>query len=280
MIDLHTHSIFSDGSLTPEELVDQACAGGLRAVALTDHDTTAGLPRFLKAAEGRPVRAIAGVEISADFSPGTLHMLGYFIRTEDSPLEERLVWIREGREKRNAEILTRLNALGFPIVWEEVSRHAGTDVVGRPHFAQALLDRGIVKTKDEAFDRYLGKGRPAYAQRRRFSLEDSIALIRAAGGVAVLAHPSTLGLDDTELRALIGRLAERGLSGVEAYYSEHSNGLQQAYIRLANEFGLVATGGSDFHGALTPDIQLGRGFGGLCVPDEVVEQLEACRPTL
>jgi predicted metal-dependent phosphoesterase TrpH len=277
MIDLHSHSIFSDGSLTPEELIEQACAAGLSAVALTDHDTTAGLPRFLKAAEGRKVRAIAGVEISADFSPGTMHMLGYFIRPDDLPFEERLVWIREGREKRNAEILEKLNALGFKIAWEEVAQHAGADVVGRPHFAQVLLDRGIVKTKDEAFDRYLGKGKPAYAERRRFSTEDSIALIRAAGGVAVLAHPFTLGLDDAGLRALVGRLAGQGLGGIEVYYSEHSSGLQQAYSRLADEFGLVATGGSDFHGALAPDIKLGSGFGGLRVPDEVVEKLEARR---
>ncbi|MBU1908850.1 MAG: PHP domain-containing protein [Verrucomicrobia bacterium] len=278
MIDLHAHSIFSDGSLTPEELIEQACAAGLRAVALTDHDTTAGLSRFLAAAEGRPVRAIPGVEISADFSPGTMHMLGYFIRPADPALEERLVWIREGRDKRNAEILGKLNALGFSIAWDEVARHAGADVVGRPHFAQVLLERDIVKTKDEAFDRYLGKGKPAYAERRRFSIEDSIALIRAAGGVSVLAHPFTLGLDDARLRLLVERLAGQGLGGLEVYYSEHSSGLQQAYSRLAADFGLVATGGSDFHGALTPDVKLGSGFGGLRVPDEVVEKLEARRP--
>jgi len=279
MIDLHSHSIFSDGSLTPEELIEQACAAGLRAVALTDHDTTAGLPRFLKAAEGRTVRAIPGVEISADFSPGTMHMLGYFIRPDDPALEERLVWIREGRDQRNAEILGKLNALGFHIAWDEVARHAGADVVGRPHFAQVLLERGMVKTKDEAFDLYLGKGKAAYAERRRFSTEDSIALIRAAGGVAVLAHPFTLGLDDAALRSLIERLAGQGLGGIEVYYSEHSSGLQQAYSRLAEEFGLVATGGSDFHGALASDIRLGSGFGGLRVPDEVVEKLEARRPS-
>ncbi|MBP7830753.1 MAG: PHP domain-containing protein [Kiritimatiellae bacterium] len=278
MIDLHSHTIFSDGSLTPEELVDQACAAGLTAVALTDHDTTAGLPRFLKAAEGRPVRAIPGVEISADFSPGTMHMLGYFIRPDDAVLEERLAWIREGRDKRNAEILAKLNALGFGIEWNDVAKHAGADVVGRPHFAQVLLERGIVKTKDEAFDQYLGKGRAAYAERRRFSTEDSIALIRAAGGVAVLAHPFTLGLDDARLRELVQRLAGQGLGGLEVYYSEHSANLQQAYMKLAQDFGLVATGGSDFHGALAPDIKLGSGFGGLRVPDEVVEKLEARRP--
>lgn len=278
MIDLHAHSIFSDGSLTPEQLVDLACAAGLTAVALTDHDTTAGLPRFLAAAAGRPVRAVPGVEISADFSPGAMHMLGYFIQPGHSAFDEKLAWIREGRDQRNAEILGKLNAMGFGIAWDEVARHAGADVVGRPHFAQVLLERGIVKTKDEAFDLYLGKGKPAYAERRRFSTEDSIALIRAAGGVAVLAHPFTLGLDDAGLRALLGRLAAEGLGGIEVYYSEHSANLQQAYSRLAEEFGLVATGGSDFHGALAPDIKLGSGFGGLRVPDEVVEKLEARRP--
>ena len=277
MIDLHTHTIFSDGSLTPEELVEQACSIGLSAVALTDHDTTAGVPRFLAAAHGRPVRAIPGVEISADFSPGAMHMLGYFIRPDDAALAERLRWIREGRDLRNAEILRKLNALGLTLEWDEVAKHAGADVVGRPHFAQAMIERKYVGDKNEAFDRYLGKGKAAYAERKRFTPEDSIGLIRAAGGVAVLAHPFTLGLDEAGLRALVGQLAEQGLGGIEVYYSEHSANLQQAYMKLAGEFNLVATGGSDFHGALAPDIKLGSGFGGLRVPDEVVGKLEARR---
>lgn len=278
MIDLHVHSIFSDGSLTPEELIEQACLVGLRALALTDHDTTAGLLRFLAAAAGRAIRAIPGVEISAEFSPGTLHLLGYFVRPDDVALNEGLAWIRGGRALRNAEILRKLQKLGLALTWEEVVRHAGSEVVGRPHFAQALLARGYVSTKDEAFDRYLGKGKPAYAERRRFTPEDSVRLIREAGGVPVLAHPFTLHLDSTGLRQLIESLMAEGLAGLEAYYPEHTPDLQQAYARLAGELGLVATGGSDFHGELAPDIRLGSGFGDLQVPDDVVERLEARRP--
>lgn len=278
MIDLHMHSTFSDGSLTPEELLKEAASQGLSAIALTDHDTTGGLSRFVKAAGGGPVRAITGVEISADFKPGTMHMLGYFIEPENAEFEARLRWIREGREMRNAEILEKLQKLGMKIAWDEVKAHAGEDVVGRPHFAQVMLEKGYVANKDEAFDRFLGKGKPAYAERRRLSALDSVAMIVAAGGVPVIAHPFTLGISDAELRKLLGELHEAGLQGVEVYYSEHAAPMVDKYGKLAGELGLVATGGSDFHGAMAPGIRMGRGFGNLQVPDEVVPALEARRP--
>ena len=189
MIDLHVHSTFSDGSFTPEELIGEAARIGLSAIALTDHDTTDGVPRFTAAAVSTSIRAIAGVEISADVKSGTMHMLGYMIDPDNQTLIERLKWLREGREVRNAEILEKLNKLGFGLTWEEVAAFAGEDVVGRPHFAQALLARDLVKDKNEAFDKYLGKGKPAYADRRRMTPENSIQLIREAGGVPVLAHP-------------------------------------------------------------------------------------------
>lgn len=278
MIDLHMHSTFSDGSLTPEELLKEAASQGLSAIALTDHDTTGGLSRLVKAAGGGPVRAITGVEISADFKPGTMHMLGYFIEPENAEFEGRLRWIREGREMRNAEILEKLQKLGMKIAWDEVKAHAGEDVVGRPHFAQVMLEKGYVANKDEAFDRFLGKGKPAYAERRRLSALDSVAMIVAAGGVPVIAHPFTLGISDAELRKLLGELHEAGLQGVEVYYSEHAAPMVEKYGKLAGDLGLVATGGSDFHGAMAPGIRMGRGFGNLQVPDEVVPALEARRP--
>ncbi len=277
MIDLHVHSTFSDGSLTPEQLVDEAVRAGLSALALTDHDSTGGLGRFLAAARGKPLKAVPGVEISADFKQGTMHMLGYFIRPEHAELNESLRWIREGREIRNQEILHKLNRLGFMITWEEVASYAGEDVVGRPHFAQALLAHKYVANKDEAFDKYLGKGKPAYAERRRFSPEDSIRLIRAASGIPVLAHPFTLNLSKKALRELVGGLRDQGLQGIEVYYPEHAPEMQAQYAALARELALVATGGSDFHGAMTPDIKLGRGFGALEVPDEALHALEVLR---
>jgi len=279
MIDLHMHSTFSDGSLTPEELVKEAERQKLTAIALTDHDTTSGLSRFLSAGEKSSVRTLPGVEISADFSPGTMHMLGYFVDPLDETLERKLKWIREGRESRNQEILKKLRDLGCDIEWKEVAGYAGEDVVGRPHFAQALLAHDYVSTKNEAFEKYLGKGKAAYADRRRFTPEDSIALIRSAGGVPVLAHPFTLQVSKDELRKLVGELAEQGLQGIEVYYSEHKKNAVERYSQFAKDFGLVMSGGSDFHGAMAPDIKLGRGFGNLRVPDELLPALEARRPT-
>ena len=277
MIDLHTHSTFSDGSLTPEELIQEAVRAGLSAIALTDHDTTAGVPRLMAAAASTSVRAIAGVEISADVKSGTMHMLGYMIDPENHTLIERLKWLREGREVRNAEILEKLNRLGFGLTWEEVAAFAGEDVVGRPHFAQALLARKLVKDKDEAFDKYLGKNKPAYADRRRMSPENSIQLIRGAGGIPVLAHPFTLNLSADALKKQVAELRDFGLGGIEVFYSEHTPPMTSQYLNLTKELGLVATGGSDFHGAMNPDVRLGSGFGSLQVADEIVSQLDARR---
>jgi len=275
MIDLHVHSTFSDGSLTPEELISEAVRIGLSAIALTDHDTTAGVSRCIAATASTSVRAIAGVEISADVKSGTMHMLGYMIDPANQTLIERLKWLREGREVRNAEILEKLNKLGFGLTWEEVTAFAGEDVIGRPHFAQALLARGLVKDKNEAFDKYLGKGKPAYADRRRMTPENSIRLIRGAGGVPVLAHPFTLNLYAEALKKRVAELRDFGLGGIEVFYSEHTPQMTSQYMNLAGELGLVATGGSDFHGAMNPDIKLGSGFGSLQVPDEVLAQLFA-----
>lgn len=278
MIDLHTHSTFSDGSYTPEELLQLALDTGLTAIALTDHDSTNGVPRFLAAAHAKPIKAITGVEISADFHPGTMHILGYFMNPRDPALNEHLAWIRGGREARNQEILHKLNQLGLHLTWQEVASCAGEDVVGRPHFAQALITRGYVSGKDEAFDKYLGRGKPAYANRRRLTPSASINLIRESGGVPVLAHPLTLKLAGRELQRLLFDLRNNGLEGIECYYSEHSPDMEKEYLQIAKKMDLVPTGGSDFHGAMAAEIKLGRGFGQLRIPDEVVPQLEARIP--
>jgi 3',5'-nucleoside bisphosphate phosphatase len=274
MIDLHTHSTFSDGSLTPEALVEQADAMGLSALALTDHDCTDGHTRFLAACSGRGVRGIPGVEISAEVPKGTLHMLGFFLDGANGQLRATLDEIRDGRKLRNGRILDRLNGLGMNLSWEEVAAFAGEDTVGRPHFAQAMVAKGYVASKEEAFDRYLGKGQAAYVDRFRLSPEDSIAAIRAAGGVAVLAHPFTMGLGPKALREAAIKLKDAGLGGIEAYYSEHSASQHAQYMKLAKDIGLAVSGGSDFHGDLNPAIKLGVGFGNLRVPDELLAGLE------
>jgi predicted metal-dependent phosphoesterase TrpH len=276
MIDLHTHSTFSDGCLTPAALAELARQEGLQAVALTDHDTTDGVGFFLKACESVGVRGVAGVEVSAECATGTLHILGYFVRTDEGGLQEMLAKIRGGRAERNVVILEKLNRLGLVLTWDEVKAHAAEEVVGRPHFAQAMVARGYVRSREDAFERFLGKGQPAYADRYRFTAGHCIQAIRGAGGVPVLAHPGTLKCSRTELRRLLTEWCAAGLGGVEVYYSEHTPTQVRKYLSLARDFGLVATGGSDFHGpGVVPGLRLGRGFGALRVPKDVVDRLEA-----
>ncbi|MBR4251916.1 MAG: PHP domain-containing protein [Kiritimatiellae bacterium] len=278
MIDLHCHSTFSDGSFTPEQLADKADAIGLAALALTDHDTLSGLARFQAAAASHAFRAVPGIEISVDCPSGVMHMLGYWMDPADAELNRQLEWVRDGRSARNREILRKLNELGFAVSEEEVRAKAGEDVVGRPHFAQVMIEKGYVKDKYDAFDNWLGDGKPAYADRPRLTAEVAIDLLRAAGGVPVLAHPFTLHLGKESMETLLRSLKERGLIGMECYYSEHSADLTRDYLELAARLDLVPTGGSDFHGEASPGVEMGTGMGGLNVPDETVAALEARRP--
>jgi len=276
MLDLHMHSTFSDGSLKPAELAQVARQTGIKAVALTDHDTTDGTALLGEACRSEGLVGLAGVEISVDAPKGTLHMLGYGMDVSASGLCAMLTTIRAGRSDRNQEILEKINALGLALTWAEVRSLAGEDIVGRPHFAEAMLRRGYIKSRDEAFDRYLGKGKPGYVDRIRFSAEDSIRVIREAGGIAVLAHPSTLDLSRDALRRAVESYAAVGLSGIEVYYPEHTAAQQKQYAALAKGVGLIMTGGSDFHGArVNPGIRMGHGFGELCVPDDLLEPLMA-----
>lgn len=275
MIDLHMHSTFSDGSFTPEELVAKAVEAGLAAISLTDHDTMAGIPRFLEAGRQHNLKVVPGVEISTDYKGRGMHILGYGMDITNRELQESLDWIRAGREARNMEILTKLNRLGFVMTWDEVVARAGEDVVGRPHFCQTMIDKGYVKDKTEAFDNWLGHGKPAYADRRRLDPEAGIRIIRKAGGVAVMAHPFTLNLSLMALRALLLELSRSGLEGIEAYYAEHKPEMQDLYLKMAAEYNLLVTGGTDFHGALTPMLKIGCGFGSLHVPDSLLDPLLA-----
>jgi predicted metal-dependent phosphoesterase TrpH len=274
VIDLHTHSRYSDGTNSPEELVDLAVAKGLHAVALTDHDTVAGVPEFLAAAERAGIEGIPGIELSAECASGTMHILGYFFDPEDPVLTRMLDRVKQGRSSRNLEILKKLNRLGYVIRWCEVEQLAGSDIVGRPHFAEALLRRGYVKSKKLAFDLLLAKGRPAYASRYHYTAQECIAAIRGAGGLAVLAHPATLHLSPRALYNQIRELAAEGLSGIEIYYADHRPDIQKLFKTWADELGLICTGGTDFHGANSPDLSIGSGFGNLHVPDRVLEELK------
>ncbi|MDD4735875.1 MAG: PHP domain-containing protein [Kiritimatiellae bacterium] len=280
MLDLHLHSTFSDGTCTPEELVQKARELGVYGIALTDHDTTQGLHRFMSAGTESGVITVAGVEISADFPKGTMHLLGYGMNPDDAQLNEGLAWICEGRNERNREIHAQLEHLGMPIPWEDVLACAGGDVIGRPHIAQTLVQHGYVRDTREAFKKLLARGRPAYVERRRMNPYDGIQLITKAGGVPVLAHPSTLGVGGLDLREVVGDLAQAGLQGIEVYYPEHTQDMRKRFRKLAEAFDLVETGGSDYHGSLTPDLVIGRGFGNLQVEDVTLERLLKRRKSL
>lgn len=270
------HSTFSDGSFTPAELVDKAGETGLDAIALTDHDTIDGVVELQSAAAKRQLETVSGVELSAEYSPGTMHILGYHVDIENEALRSKLEWIKGKRANRNREILEKLNAIGLDLEWEEVAAYAGSDVVGRPHFAQAMIARGYCSGKQEAFDKYLAKGQKAYVNRARLDPAECIELIRNAGGVAVLAHPVTLKLSNGKLREKVAELVGLGLGGLECYYSKFSAKESEYISRLAREFDLVVTGGTDFHGASSPDIRMGSGFGNLSIPNELLEPLR-CR---
>ncbi|MDF7824550.1 PHP domain-containing protein [Pontiellaceae bacterium B12227] len=275
MIDLHMHSIYSDGTNTPEELVKMAEKRDLKAIALTDHDTVGGIVPLLDAGADSFVETVPGIELSAECARGTMHILGYFIDHTCDVLLEKIATVREGRKERNQEILKKLNKLGYRLMWSDVEEQAGADVVGRPHFAQALVKKKLVKSKKAAFDLLLAKGRPAYAERYRYTAKECIELIAQAGGVSVLAHPATIYLPEDQLKGLVKGLATLGLGGIEAYYAEHHPENIKRFKGWADEMGLVCTGGTDFHGKNTPDLRLGCGFGQLRVPDEVLEQLKA-----
>lgn len=275
LVDLHTHTTASDGSYAPAELVRMAAEAGLAAVAITDHDTVAGNAEALEAGPSCDVEVVPGVEISVNHGGPSYHVLGYFVDYEHEPLLSSLESIRRFRDERNEKIVAKLNELGMRVTLEEIQAEARGESVGRPHVAAVLLRKGYVADNQEAFDRYLAKGRPAYIDRDRLSAAGGIDLIRGAGGVAVFAHPGIYKWDDPEdLRRTVAEFAEMGMVGLEAYYSEYAPEDERRILALADEFGLVVTGGTDFHGAAKPEFELGRGTGNLAVPYELLEGLK------
>ncbi len=285
MLDLHIHSTFSDGTLTPAEIIEEAEKCCIKGIALTDHDTVAGNSEFLETGKSSPVVTIAGVEISADFSHpeesvnhGEMHILGYFpdwnVDTEKAlaPLSE----IRKNRELRNPIIIEKLKELGCDISYEDVQDFANNDVIGRPHIAAVLEKNGYVKNFREAFDKFLSKNAPAYVPKQIFSTETAISLIKDSDGIPVLAHPGSLKIiNDGKFRWFLEFLIDCGLKGIEAYCLGQSESETCRYLSFADQYDLIITGGTDFHGSHKPDIKLGSGFGNLRVPDSCLENI--CR---
>ena len=274
-VDLHLHSQFSDGSNWPADIVETAISRGLTTIALTDHDVFEGITVAREAAGGR-IGFIPGVELSIEWEGRGVHLLGYWIDA-GSDLDRELEAIRSSREERNEKIVATLNDLGLPITVAEVQRISGPGVIGRPHIALALIDHGVVQTVSEAFDRYLSKGRPAYHDRLRLTLDRALDLIHDAGGVASIAHPHTIADEEGDFRDSVERLAELGVDGVECWYSEYPEDQRRTMAAWVDRLGLVPTGGSDHHGDSKPGIEIGVGRGDLRVPDEVVERLSERR---
>jgi predicted metal-dependent phosphoesterase TrpH len=273
MIDLHTHSTASDGTCTPERLVALALEAGLAALALTDHDTLAGIERAREAAAGTGLRLIAGVEIEIARETGEFHLLGLGFSQSRDGLEAALTRVRADRNERNLLMVARLRASGFLVSMEELREIAGGEVISRAHFARLLVRKGIAGSIDAVFSRFIGKGKEFYESRVCLALGEACALIRASGGLPIVAHPMSLGLRGPALRQELSSAKAAGVAGIEAWHPNHSVKDCRMLARLARSLGMVVTGGSDFHGANVPQRRLGRTAGGREVPDELLEAL-------
>ena len=278
-IDLHAHTTASDGDQSPTALVEAAAAIGLTALAVTDHDTTDGIKEAQAAGERLGVEVAPGIELSAEFSQGQCHVLGLLINPGSEPLHSRLKQIVNNRNSRNAQIIERMQASGINITLAEVEAIAGGGgegaIIARPHFARALINKGVVNSVPEAFEKYLAKGKPFYAERDRLTPEAAFQLIHAAGGVAILAHPNNLNRDEAETEAEILRFQSLGLDGIEARYNRHTPEDNARYLALAARHNLLTSGGSDFHGpSVKPAVFLGHVEGEQPAPSELLDALK------
>jgi predicted metal-dependent phosphoesterase TrpH len=254
LIDLHSHSTASDGQFAAAEVAEQAAAAGLCVWALTDHDSVAQLEVGAAAAARLGLRFVPGVELSVQLDSREIHILGHFVDAQSAPLRSFEDLLAEKRRVRMGEIIQKLAALGVALNPEEIERFSGGKTLGRPHVARAMVEKGIVGSVKEAFDRFLGDGRPAYVGRYRLSAQEAIDLVRGAGGAATVAHPGVNRIERGDLM----RLAAWGLSGVEAYHPDHVPSQREKYLGVARELDLVPTAGSDYHGeAVAPDRRLG-----------------------
>ncbi len=273
-IDLHLHTTYSDGSLPPAEVLALAKKAGVSALAITDHDILDGLPESMLAGAELGIEIIPGVEISSCHGDNELHILGYFLDWKDPEFNRRLTTLRDSRHVRNPRIIQKLNEVGLDITYEEVKTLAGMASVGRPHIARVLMNKGYVTSAKEAFDRYLSNGAAAYVARELPAPSEAIAWIKAARGVAVLAHPTWVKESAEGLFKLCEKLKQEGLGGIEVHYSTHNKQQTSEYLNLAKQLDLLVTGGSDFHGITKPDIEVGIGRGSLNVSEKLLDPLK------
>ena len=278
-IDLHIHSSASDGTLSSSEILIQARKQNLGAIAITDHDSIEGSRKAICAGIPPSIKFLTGVEISASplpgfFCSGSFHILGYGFKLDDPVLNQTLEMLQEARKTRNPQILDRLNHLGMMLSLKEVENEVSEGQIGRPHIADLMVKKGFVKSSDDAFDKYLGKGKPAYVDKFRIDCTRAIEIITKAGGISVLAHPLLLSIQQDEtMEDLIVTLKSIGLRGLEVYHPDHTPKNTDQYAALARRHDLLMTGGTDFHGFLKPGIQMGSGKGNLNIPFELYERI-------
>jgi predicted metal-dependent phosphoesterase TrpH len=279
-IDLHVHSNASDGTLSPTEVVRLAAKKQLAAIALTDHDTLAGLPEAFNEAdnlkkEGTLIEIVSGTEISVSYRKKDIHILGLFVDTNSGQLYDSLEQARLRREERNHKMTANLRTAGIDITVEKLKETEGDAVLTRAHFAKYMVEHGYVKTNQDAFIKYLHDDSPYYVPREYLSPGEAISLIHSAGGLAVIAHPLLYKFTLPEVEAMVAALKDLGLDGVETIYSANT-GFDEGHVRrIANKYNLAMTGGSDFHGKNKPDIQLGTGRGNLKIPYDILDKLKA-----
>lgn len=271
-VDLHTHSTASDGSMSPAELVNHAIRSGLKGIAITDHDTIDGVAEALDEGQKNSFPVIPGVEISLDYTK-ELHMLGYFNNENYNKINEILIPLKKSREKRNEKTIEKLNELGFKLTMDEVRQRCKGSVIGRPHIALVMQEKGYTPTAADAFREYLGFGRVAFFKKEKLTPEQGIGHILRAGGLPVLAHPVFLQYSMQDMDKFLKELFAYGLKGIEAYYVENSKDYTKNTIKLADKHKLIITGGSDFHGTFKPKIKIGTGYGNLKIPYKILEDL-------
>ena len=272
-IDLHTHSLCSDGAQTPADVVRTAAAAGLSAIALSDHDCITGVQEAMDTGKALGVEVIPAVELSAQ-SDTELHILGYFIDIHNKKLQDAMAYALQVRDERQEETCRKLNEQGFQITMDELREEAhGNPVLCRAHFAQIMVRKGYAESVKDAFNRYLSVGCYAYSNRQALTATEAVSLIREAGGIAVAAHLHLIKKPDDELREYLKALIPYGLDGIEGYYTDYTPDMEQRYRAMAKELGLVISGGTDYHGANKPHITIGEGRGNLEIPYSVLDGL-------
>lgn len=276
-IDLHTHSTRSDGTYTPTELVHYAVEKGLSAIALTDHDTIDGIDEALDAAKGLPIEVIPGIEYSTEYKNRDVHIVGLFIDYKSPAFQSYLAKFMQSRTDRNHKLCANLQGAGIDITYEALLSRFPDSVITRAHYAAYLLENGYVKSRKEAFDRYLGDHTPYFVHREKITPEEVITVTRQAGGIPVLAHPTLYKLGKEQLSILVSTLKAQGLMGIECLYSTYTPQEERHMNALAQAYDLLPSGGSDFHGDAKPGLDLGIGYGKLQIPESILDTLRKAK---